>query len=311
MRKKTNKVIAILCADIHLSLKPPIWRSAEPDWFEAMKRPLDEIKFLQRKFDCPVICAGDVFDKWNSSAELINFAIDNLPQNFYSIPGQHDLPLHNYQDIEKSAYWTLVEASKIINLEGGNPLEIKKYHIKLYGFPYGVKIKPLERKTEGYIHIAVIHEYRCSNKNTAYPNAPEESYLRMNEKNLIGYDVIVYGDNHKGFITKVNSNSTIFNCGTLMRRHSDEIDYKPQTGLLYEDGRVETYYLDTLKDKYLETSDNRVVESNFDMKELFKALEKLDDTALDFVVAMKRYLKDKKIDKKVTDIILECMENEK
>ena len=76
---KETRVIAILCADVHLSLNPPVWRSNEPDWFAAMKRPLDEIKELQKKnHDCPVFCAGDIFHKWDSPAELINWAIDNL-----------------------------------------------------------------------------------------------------------------------------------------------------------------------------------------------------------------------------------------
>ena len=29
-------VIAVLCSDMHLSLKSPVARSAEPDWFQAM-----------------------------------------------------------------------------------------------------------------------------------------------------------------------------------------------------------------------------------------------------------------------------------
>ena len=54
-----------------------------------MQRSLEQIRDLQKEFDCPVICAGDIFDKWNSPPELINFAYDNLPE-IYAIPGQHD-----------------------------------------------------------------------------------------------------------------------------------------------------------------------------------------------------------------------------
>jgi len=92
MRDKA-KVLAILMADIHLSLKAPIWRSAEPDWLDAQARPLKEVKLLQDKYKCPVICAGDIFDRsrktadgWNAPAELINYAIEYLPDDMYAIP---------------------------------------------------------------------------------------------------------------------------------------------------------------------------------------------------------------------------------
>ena len=194
---KTEEVIAILCADIHLSLNPPIWRSTEPDWFEAMKRPLDELTNLQSKYDCPIICAGDVFDRWNSPAELINFAFDNLPQ-MYAIPGQHDLPFHKYEDIKKSAYWTLVQAGKIIDIEEENPLEIKKHQIKIYGFPWGAELVKCFGKMKDWIHIAVIHRYFWM-ENKKYEGAMNEDHIRHWKQILASYDIAVIGDNHQSF----------------------------------------------------------------------------------------------------------------
>jgi len=271
-----------------------------------MAKPLNELKELQKKFDCPVICAGDIFDKWNSTPELINFAYDNLPY-MYSIPGQHDLPLHKYDDIKKSAYWTLVQAGKIRNLVVRSPFQIGD--LVMYGFPYGCEVES-KSDTGGFgknfFHIAIVHEYRCI-KDKNFRQAPGESYLRMNEKNLIGYDVIVYGDNHQGFLTKVNNNSTIFNCGTFMRRKSDEVDYKPQVGLLLESGKVVPYYLDISKDKYLEIQNIPNAETSLDMKSFIKELEKLGNTDLDFHEAMKRYLKRKRIKESICNIILKAM----
>lgn len=309
MQSKNNeKVIAIFIADIHLSLNPPIWRSAEDNWKDVMKKPLDEIKELQNRYNCPVICAGDIFDKWNSSAELINFAIDNLPRPMYCIPGQHDLPLHNIEDIEKSAYWTIYLSDIIKDIsntkDGIIPDEENK--IALYGFPFGMEIKPLNNKTKGYIHIAVIHQYAWITGHS-YPDAPNDSYLHMNEKNLMGYDIIVYGDNHKGFKTTVNNKSTIFNCGTLMRRKSDEINYKPQIGLLLNTGEVKTHYLDISKDKYLD-SYSKEENNKLDMDSFFKELEKLGETNLDFTETIKQYMDKEKVKTEVRNIIYKAME---
>ena len=114
-------VIAVLCSDIHLSLKCPVARSAEPNWLEATKRSLDELRSVAEEHNAHVVVAGDIFDRWNSPPEIINFAIENLP-NCYAIPGQHDLPNHRYEEIERSAYYTLIKAGIIENL---NPDFIK------------------------------------------------------------------------------------------------------------------------------------------------------------------------------------------
>jgi len=274
-----------------------------------MARPLNEISALQRKFDCPVICAGDIFERWNSPPELINFALDNLPDDMYAIPGQHDLPLHRYDDIEKSAYWTLVQAEKIYHLEEDDLTNIASSELTLYGFPYGKKVTPISIQSK-FLQIAVVHEYRCI-KGKDFLKAPGESYLCMNEKNLIGYDVIVFGDNHQGFRKLVNVDSTIFNCGTLMRRKSDEIDYKPQVGLLLKSGiepyHVEPYYLDTSNDKCLEIQTETGIKASLDMKAFIKELEKLGDTDLDFYDAMKQYLKKNKVRESICSIILRAM----
>jgi len=305
MRKENEKVIAIFCADIHLSFKAPVWRSAEPDWFLAMARPLLELSTLQQKYECPVICAGDILDRWNSPPELINFAIEHLPNDMYAVPGQHDLPLHKYEDIKRSAYWTLVEAGKIKHIPPGNLLNIAGSELTLYGYPYGKKINAITTQSE-FFQIAVVHEYRCI-KGKSFSQAPSESYLYKNEKNLIGYDIIVYGDNHKGFLTKVNNNSTIFNCGTLMRRKSDEINYKPQIGLLFESRKVEPYYLNISEDKHLDIQNSLEKKDSLDIKTFIKELEKLDASDLDFRETVIRYLLKKKINKPVCEVIYKAM----
>ena len=303
-----EKIIAIFCADLHLSLNPPVWRSAEEDWFEAMERPLREIKEIQQDNDCPVICAGDIFELWygsigKGSAELINFALSYLPDNMYAIPGQHDLPLHNLEDIKRSAYWTLVKAGKIINLEANDLINIASSELTLYGFPYGVRLEYTENRSK-FLQIAVVHEY-CWVDGKSYPNAPIENRLskKTTKAEKLGYDIIVHGDNHKGFLT-----GNVFNCGTMMRRHSDEIDYKPQIGLLLGSGRIKIHYLDISKDKYITSNDNRIDTAGFDMSAFFEELEKLGNTSLDFVEAVKRYMIKKKIKAEVRNVILKAME---
>ncbi len=314
MRKQKEKVIAILCADLHLSPTPPIWRSAEPDWYKAMARSVGVLVNLQIEHDCPVLCAGDIFDKWygaigKQSAELINWAIEYLPDNMYCIPGQHDLPDHNYGEIERSAYWTLVKAGKIKNLNIDD-CSLSAGPMTLYGYPFGSSLYQinLDIPTEK-IRVALVHEYRWM-KGCSYPGAPKESKINWKIAEM-GYDVIVYGDNHKGFYVEANCPKTgrteIFNCGTLMRRASDEIDYKPWVGLLLESWRVEKHYLDISKDKYIESVEDVPVEE-MDMSEFIEELKKLGETGLEFVSRVERFFKKNKTKKVVKQILRKGME---
>jgi len=298
-------VIAILCADIHLTLNPPMWRSAEPDWLEAQKRPLLELQSLQDKYECPVICAGDVFDKWNSPPELINFALDYLP-NMITVPGQHDLPLHNLDNIKKSAFWTLIEAHKITWLN--NTQEYSK-GLWVRGFPFGVKVTPQPNKLKEELNIALIHQYVWT-KGANYQTASPDCHIKKQKDILQTYDVCVFGDNHIGFNTKLK-NTQIHNCGSLMRRHSDQINYKPRVGLLQTDGQIVLHYLDISKDKYIRTTkkDDNINESS-DMAEFFEELESLGQTSLDFKEYIKQWMQDnKKTKKQVKEIIIKAMEN--
>ena len=308
---RKTKVIAIACSDIHLSSKAPIWRTNEPDWFEAMKRPLQELHKLKIKYNCPIFCAGDIFDQWNSSAELINFALENLPNDIYAIAGQHDLPLHNLENIKQSAYWTLVKAGKIINIEKDFSIKLPQYKIKLYGFPFNVKFKKCHDKEEGYKHIAIIHNYYWI-KGKSYKKALESDRIFNNKEIFTSYDIVIIGDNHKSFKVKYKSamhKTTIFNCGGFMRRKSDEINHKPQVGLIYNNGEIEPYTLDTSLDKFLniDIKDNKE-EEKFDMTRFIKELENLDYKIFDFREAIEIYLKKNKINKYIKQIILESME---
>lgn len=315
MRTINEKIIAIFCADLHLSLSPPIWRSAEPDWMLAQRATLAEITDLQREYNCPVLCAGDIFDRnkriadgWDAPPELINYAICYLPDNMYAIPGQHDLPDHQYVDIKRSAYWTLVKAGKIKTIKPNFPININ--NLTVYGFPPNFKISSPKDDTK--FNIALVHDYVWYG-NHKYPNAPEEAELKGNKsqyhnKRWYGYDIVVFGDNHKGFTVGMGK-TTIFNCGTLMRRKSDEINYKPQVGLLTLSGKIIPYYLDISKDKYIELEDGYIEpEEELDMSAFMKELEKLGKTDLDFEDAMKQFLRTGKISREAGQIILDAME---
>ncbi len=297
-----KKVIAVLCSDIHLSHTPPVSRAAEPDWYEAMLRPIKQINYLSNTNNCPVVCAGDVFDRWNSPPELVNFAIKNLPR-MYAIPGQHDLPYHDFNEIKKSAFWTLVEC-EVVELLYPNSCMMASQDLCLWGFPWGSPVQPLEEDAKnnhtainGTVHLAVVHEYVWRQGST-YPGAPEENNVSNLRRRLTGYDACVVGDNHKGFLSKgAGDGIHILNNGSLMRRKSDEIPYRPQVGLLHADASITTHELTYEDDKFIHEAYVTNVEekANEHLEEFLQGLKKLGAEGLSFTDALVRYMEDNKL----------------
>jgi hypothetical protein len=225
-----------------------------------------------------------------------------------AVPGQHDLPHHSLEDIQKSAYYNLVQAKVVRGFvspeydstacqHGGT-----MYHL----FPWGSDVIPCPTPDNGYLNVAVIHSYIWTGDHK-YIGAPKEANKKSWKDRLEGYDVALFGDNHKGFIAKAGD-CTVVNCGTLMARRSDERDYRPFVVLLYSDGEVERHYLDTSEDKWIEEDSvmcSHSVEGK--LSEFLEELEELDDDNLDFRAALNRVANDNDVDKRVRTILLEAM----
>ena len=302
MRKR---VVAICCSDIHLSLKPPVARSGEEDWLTAQERALDQLGFLADNHQVPILCAGDVFHRWNSSAELINWAIDNLPVRMYSIPGQHDLPFHNHDLIHRSAYWTICKASsKFMDIDPG---ELWGFNgIGVQAFPWGFPLTPAPDSKRFKIKVALVHRYIWI-KGSSYPGAPQEAKCSRMVGDGMGWDAIIFGDNHKGFLRRTKAGTTIFNCGGLQRRNADEVDYHPQVGLLFEDGTIEPHLLDCSADILtVGSAKESSSEAAMDLEDFLEELTRLQGSDLDFEQVMKQALGG--TSPAVRRLILEAME---
>ena len=235
--------LAVVASDIHLSEKAPSGRKTD-DWFADMAFALLQLRQAASTMNVDVVIAGDIFDKWNPSPELINFAADNLPK-CYAVPGQHDLPNHNYNDIHRSGMGCLMRMGVVRLLEPDIPAKISFGDgcARLWGVPWGQEITALPKSSK-YLDIAVVHAY-CWAKGHEYTGAPlEKNYVSYGNQ-LAGYAAALFGDNHKGFLTKSPHGTNILNCGGFMRRTTDEKDYQPCYGVLYTDGSIVRVPLET------------------------------------------------------------------
>ena len=295
------KPIAVLCSDLHLSHNPPVARSVEPSWYEAMQRPLDEMRDLAQTLNVPIICGGDVLDKPIQPPEFISWAIDHIPF-MYSIWGQHDTFSHRADQLYRSTYSVLAKIGVIQDL-GHNEYGLHADTVWCYSFPWGVELRPTDlEEYEGCKKLAVVHHYVW--KGTKHPGARDEDQVDSIIQQLSGFDAIVTGDNHNGFIHK-----NLINCGTFIRRKADERQLKPMIGILHNNGHIEPHYLDCSQDKFLDDDKlaSQAEELQTDLSEFIQGLRELGVDSLDFRQAVSHKMQELETDQDVRELVMETL----
>lgn len=297
-----SKVLAVLCSDIHLCHECPSARAAEPNWYEAMARTLADLRAVAERANVPVVCAGDVFHSWDAPPELINFAIRQLPVMF-AIPGQHDLPFHELNNIHKSPFQTLVESGVLKYLTPGCG-HLLSPNLRVYPFPWSVPLTNCLSKGPE-IKLAVCHSYVWTS-GTGYVGASPES-LVFNIRTNKGYDVMLFGDNHVPFHT-MRGRTMIVNPGCLIRRRKNERLYPPTVYLLHEDASVAPVRLSTVDDKWVEEVDEKIEVLVEGVDQFLEELRTLDADSLDFEAAVHRYCEQQSVGEQTKALILNSLE---
>jgi len=316
VRTADEVVLALTCSDIHLSHKAPAARSVEECWYRAQRRPLGQLATLRDEitdkqgFAPVVVYAGDVFDRPNPPPQLVNFALDHLPQG-YAVPGQHDLLHHSLKDIKKSAFWTLVKARKLTYLAPGRPVECGEpgRRVRLHGFPWGKPLKPCRDPNALLVEVAVVHAYWWLDYTTKHPQAEESTHLTASrrQKLLGGYDAVVIGDNH----TSWWKDDFVLNHGCFIRRKLDEREHRPLIGLVCErKGKVTVrrHHLDTEADCFADPKD--VTEEAPDFGDFLAELSSLTDAPVNFTEAVRALLSKGELGERARDYILRAMGDE-
>jgi DNA repair exonuclease SbcCD nuclease subunit len=224
-----KKASAILTGDWHLREDTPLCRTDSCYWDEQWRK-VEFVSALQAKHECPVLHSGDLFNHWKPSPYLLTKTIEYLPQNFWTIYGNHDLPQNNIEMREKSGIEVL-DRTQVLEVLSG-------YHWN-QSLPNGI-IRPdglnmFQRK------VIVWHVMVWQGK-LPWPGCtdPEAGKLL---KDTEGTDLILTGHNHKPFVAERNGRLLV-NPGSLMRMSADQIEHKPRIYLWYENSNtVEPVYI--------------------------------------------------------------------
>lgn len=237
--RRTNKpnktATAILTADLHLTARTPISRT--DDYIAAQKNKLRFLWDLSlENGNCPILCAGDVFDYWKASPWLCSWAHCSLPRNMIAIPGNHDLPMHSMNEYDKSALFLLEVVGGAITVLKGDDCYIS--NMEVMGVPFGELEKWQPPETRGRRKRALLlHELVWPGKKPEWAGrsySAEELLDRFEDE----FDLIVTGDNHQSFVVE-GEDCLLVNPGSMLRRTADQAEFQPCCYLYYaEDNTV-------------------------------------------------------------------------
>lgn len=218
----------IFGADFHLRDDIPECRE-RGEYLEAQERKLKFIHDLTLDNGATLLIAGDVFDQWRPSPWLISLAIRYLPLGTIVVPGQHDLPQHNLQEIAKTGLQTLQEAGTVVILSGGLRRALGDCSPSggaVYGYAYGETAQNPPKADKG-VKILLWHRLTTAGIEQPWPNAGAELAGPLTKK-FKGFDVIVLGDNHQEFYNDSSFGyPALINPGSMMRMTSDQADFEP------------------------------------------------------------------------------------
>ena len=235
-KQKIQNASAIICSDLHLTEQTPECRL--DDYIKAQRSKLLFISDLQKQYKCPVLCAGDIFDHWKPSPWLISFALQYLPDELIAIPGQHDLPQHNLNLIEKSGFNALIQGGRIKLFQDEFGRRIHEA-FDLYPVPFGQKIPEIEFVK--HQNVLMLHQLIWQKE--PWPGADPKGNARALLKNNPDFDLIITGDNHQAF-TEEYEGRLLINPGSMLRKTADQIDFKPRVYLWdAESNTAEPVYL--------------------------------------------------------------------
>jgi len=224
----------ILTADTHIRSGRPRCRRAPA--LETLGAKLGWMANLQRELDgAPVLCAGDIFHTWDTDVPSLALAFRHI-RNWIVTPGQHDLPHHRIEELERSPLHVLEVGGRVEILSDctwADPLP----GVRVYGIPYGRLEEDLPRlislaRQPSHVgfRVLLLHHFVYSGR----PPFPGAESLGVEALELIRrtkgmFDLIVTGDHHVRFIVQdpENPRTMLVNPGPIYRTTADEVEFAP------------------------------------------------------------------------------------
>jgi DNA repair exonuclease SbcCD nuclease subunit len=244
---------AVITADWHLRADRPRCR-LDDDWEALQESIVGYVVAVARKCLAPLVIVGDVFDTPTVPHRIVSMFlkhVDDVDDGVFVLPGQHDLPYHQWKNVDASAFgnlWTLT-ASPWQHATGIRDVGALGSR-ELWGDP------PLTDTAE----ILFLHTLVFPTAKDLPPNVEARTAAEL----LADYPKarwIFTGDYHRAFHYE-KAGRHVVNPGCITRQAADFKDYVPQAWIVDTDaGTVEAVQLpdteEMVTDEYLRREEER------------------------------------------------------
>lgn len=288
--RNTKPANLILTADWHLREDTPVCRT--DDFQQAQWQKVKFVKTLQEEHGCPVLHAGDLFNHWKPSPWLIAKTLIELPKDFHTVYGNHDLPQHNLNLASKSGVYTVAvgrPGSLLHKCHYGDDPNKDAQDIKVHGR-----------------RVLVWHVMTYAGKEP-YPGVQEDPATRLLAK-YRQYDLIVTGDNHEAFTVKLRDRLLV-NPGSLTRQEAGQVDFRPRVYLYWADtNAVKPVYLPIDKSVISRAHIERTARRDERIEAFVSRLSDDYEVELSFEKNLQQFARTNQVRQSVMDIIYKSIE---
>ena len=210
----------LLTADWHIRGDRPRCRIDE-DWIESQRQDIQAVVDIARreKVDEAWVL-GDLFHQPRAATEAVNMVLVGLKDlrdvcPVYILPGNHDLPYHDYGNLEQSSLGIVLKSfPELQTREDPSGLT-------LAAAPFG--LDPVDPHAD----VWATHQLTFENDETKPPMAGGKIAQDLLDE-APGVHEVVTGDYHRGYVYTGADGRRVITPGCLNIQAADMDDYKPR-----------------------------------------------------------------------------------
>lgn len=284
----------ICTADWHIRATKPRCR-IDSDWIQTQRQALAQIVKISRNKKAPVMVVGDLFHSNSDTSfeciQMVQQMADELGE-LYILAGNHDLPYHSSENLEKSAIGVLLNSNKV--------------HL-IKEFYEGISAGNFDEKDDVNAEIVFKHTLVFPDAKSIPPNCDAITAKELLEE-FPKAEWIFTGDYHHNFHYEKNGRHVV-NSGCLLRQASDFKDY--QCGVYFVDTDKNIVEFIPIIDQEQLIDDSYILQENEREERIDNFVQKLKETenvSLDFLANVEFALQSNELESELKEVVQELLE---
>lgn len=294
---------AIITADWHIRATRPRCR-IDNDWLETQRKALNQIVEISTKKKAPVMVVGDLFHSNSDTSfeciQMVQQMADKLGE-LYILAGNHDLPYHSSENLDKSAIGVLLNSNNVHLIKD----YLTKWNLE-QEYPYIISAGNFDEEDDELAEIVFKHVLTIPSEDK--PDFVDcETPESLLEK-FPNAKWIFTGDYHHNFHYEKKGRH-IVNSGCLLRQASDMKDY--QCGVYFVDTDEEIVEFIPIIDNEDLIDDSYILQENERNERIESFVDKLRKTkgvSLDFIDNVQNEMKRNDFEPELKEVVEELLE---